>query len=333
VKNATAKTITITGTPTATVSYSITTVGSGTAATGSGTITVSPASSQTLNSTTNNNQTVNTGTAISTIVFTWGGDATDATVTGLPASGISFVKDATAKTITINGTPTATLSYSITTSGLAGTPATGSGTITVTIGSTGDMVHNFTASGKTSSFYTITGNLSTGYGTVSYDGLSLTQCLKMESSTNIAFTTTQPGTLTLVFNGAYAGSIKVDGTTYNITASASVLTVSVAAGAHTISKLSGSTYLFYMNIVYGTSGVKNMYAISLNIYPNPVKNILNIESNDKIEKIELFTLTGVDVKKVCINDNEIDVSELKKGSYLMKVTTVQGFKSLQIIKE
>ncbi len=333
VKNATAKTITITGTPTATVSYSITTVGSGTAATGSGTITVSPASSQTLTSTTNNNQTVNTGTAISTIVFTWGGDATDATVTGLPASGISFVKDATAKTITINGTPTATLSYSITTSGLAGTPATGSGTITVTTGSTGDMVHNFTASGKTSSFYTITGNLSTGYGTVSYDGLSLTQCLKMESSTNIAFTTTQPGTLTLVFNSAYAGSIKVDGTTYNITASASVLTVSVAAGAHTISKLSGSTYLFYMNIVYGTSGVKNMNVLSLNIYPNPVKNILNIESNDKIEKIELFTLTGVDVKKVCINNNKIDVSELRKGSYLIKVTTVQGFKSLQIFKE
>lgn len=333
VKNATAKTITITGTPTATVSYSITTVGSGTAATGSGTITVSPASSQTLNSTTNNNQTVNTGTAISTIIFTWGGDATDATVTGLPASGISFVKDATAKTITINGTPTATLSYSITTSGLAGTPATGTGTITVTTGSTGDMVHNFTASGKTSSFYTITGNLSTGYGTVSYDGLSLTQCLKMESSTNIAFTTTQPGTLTLVFNSAYAGSIKVDGTTYNITASASVLTVSVAAGAHTISKLSGSTYLFYMNIVYGTSDVKNMNVISLNIYPNPVKNILNIESNDKIEKIELFTLTGVSVKKVCINNNKIDVSELRKGSYLIKVTTVQGFKSLQIFKE
>ncbi len=75
-----------------------------------------PASAQTLTSTTNNNQTVTSGTAISSIVFTWGGDATDAAVIGLPASGISFVKNTTAKTITISGTPTATVSYSIATS-------------------------------------------------------------------------------------------------------------------------------------------------------------------------------------------------------------------------
>ena len=54
-------------------------------------------SNQTLTSTTNNSQTVTSGTAISSIVFTWGGDATDATITGLPASGITFVKNTTAK--------------------------------------------------------------------------------------------------------------------------------------------------------------------------------------------------------------------------------------------
>ncbi|MEO8239610.1 MAG: pectate lyase, partial [Flavobacterium sp.] len=130
VKNTTAKTITITGTPTATLSYSISTAGTGTAATGSGTITVTP-SAHTLTSTANNSQTVTSGTAIGTIIFTWGGGATDATVTGLPASGITFVKNTTAKTITITGTPIATFSYSIATTG-TGTAATGSGTITVT---------------------------------------------------------------------------------------------------------------------------------------------------------------------------------------------------------
>jgi hypothetical protein len=57
--------------------------------------------SQTLTSTTNNNQTVAIGNAISSIVYTWGGLTTDATVNGLPASGISFVKDVTA-TITMS---------------------------------------------------------------------------------------------------------------------------------------------------------------------------------------------------------------------------------------
>jgi pectate lyase len=110
----------------------------------------SAATSQTLTIPANNNQTVASGTAIASIVFTWGGDATDATVTGIPASGLTYVKDATAKTITISGTPTATVSYTVTTSGSAGTPVTGSGTITVTTGggtgggtTTGDMVQNF----------------------------------------------------------------------------------------------------------------------------------------------------------------------------------------------
>ncbi|MEI8274100.1 MAG: hypothetical protein WCG08_15910, partial [Paludibacter sp.] len=101
-----AKTITISGTPISSVSYSITTSGTaGTPVTVSGAITLS---SQTLTAPSNSSQTVTNGTAISTIVYSWGGDATDATVTGLPASGLAFVKDVTAKTITITGTPTAT---------------------------------------------------------------------------------------------------------------------------------------------------------------------------------------------------------------------------------
>jgi pectate lyase len=209
-------------------------------------------SSQTLTSTTNNNQTVVSGTAITSIVFTWGGDATDAAVTGLPASGISFAKDASAKTITISGTPTATLSYSIATTGSAGTSVTLSGTITVTSGGTpsGSMVHNFTASGTTSTFYAITGNLSTNYGSATYGTLTLTQCLKMESSTNIAFTTTDAGTLTLVFGSTYSGAVSVDGTSY--TPVSGIVTVTLAAGVHTVKKV-GTNYLFYMSVVYNNS--------------------------------------------------------------------------------
>ncbi len=46
------------------------------------------------------------------------------------------------------------------------------------------VVHNFTESGKTSSFYTITGNLSTSKGTVSYDGHKLTSTEKPSVSAN-----------------------------------------------------------------------------------------------------------------------------------------------------
>lgn len=104
-------------------------------------------------------------------------------------------------------------------------------------------VHNFTTDGKASSFYTITGNLSTGKGTVTYNGLTLKQCLKMESSTNITFTAPAAGKLTLVFVES-AGTVKVDGT--KKTAANGVLTVDLAAGAHEITK-ADTANLFYMS--------------------------------------------------------------------------------------
>lgn len=92
--------------------------------------TVAPGN-QTLTATTNNNnQIVSSGTAISNIVFTWGGDATDASVTGLP-NGITATKNTTAKTLTLSGIPTETMEYTVTTTGSAGTSASDSGTITM----------------------------------------------------------------------------------------------------------------------------------------------------------------------------------------------------------
>lgn len=338
VKNTTAKTITITGTPTATVTYSIATTGSaGTPATGTGTITVNAAGTQTLTSTNNNSQTVTSGTAINSIVFTWGGTAADAAVTGLPASGISFVKNTSAKTITITGTPTATVSYSITTTG-TGTAATGSGTITVTTGNpAGDEIHNFTTSGKTSDFYTITGNLSTTKGTVTYNGLTLTQCLKIESATSITFTTTQASTLTLVFVEA-AGTIKVDNV--DKTASNGIVTVSLAAGNHTIAKKDTSN-LFYMVTAYNTATLKTVHPESLDtasskpfLYPNPVSGTLYLsDQNQKVEKVQIYNVLGVLVKTSQKGNESIDLGSLASGTYLAKIFTADGSISQTIVKK
>lgn len=106
-------------------------------------------------------------------------------------------------------------------------------------------VHNFTADGTASDFFNIQGNLSATKGTVVYQGLTLTQSLKIESSTSIEFTTTTASTLTLVLNTADGIKIKVDGTSYSATNG--VFTLPLAAGAHTITKDS-STNLYYMQV-------------------------------------------------------------------------------------
>ena len=300
-----------------------------------------PASTQTLTSTGNNNQTITSGTAIASIVFTWGGNATDATVTGLPASGLSFVKNTTAKTITISGTPTATVSYSIATTG-TGTPATASGTITLTTGTpSGDEIHNFTTSGKTSSFYSITGNMNSTAGSVTYAGLTLTARLKIESSTSITYTTTNPSTLTLVFDSNFTGTVKVNNVSY--TATGGIVTASIPAGSNTITKGSVAN-LFYISTKYSSGSTLRMAQTAkiatetksskTVLYPNPVSDHLYVsKSTQTIEKILIYNMSGNLVKSAGKDAESIDLSDLIIGTYLVKVYTTDGSFNQTILKK
>lgn len=281
----------------------------------------------------NKDQNVVEENAIDPIIFTWGGDATDVNVSGLPASGLSFIKNAGAKTITISGTPTADVSYTVTTVG-AGTPLTESGIITVVPTSAppaGDEIHNFD-SGITSTFYTISGNLSTTKGIVNYDGLTITQCLKIESTTSITFTTTAPSTLTLVFNDTFNGKIKIDGTDYTVTAG--ILTLALPVGSHTILKRDTAN-LYYMKVAYTSLGVEDIELSKFVMYPNPVSDQLRIASTSQasIEKIEVFNILGVMVKSSTSNFEKVDMHNLSQGTYLVKVTTDKGSLTKLIVKK
>lgn len=106
-------------------------------------------------------------------------------------------------------------------------------------------VHNFSTDGTSSDFYTISGKLSSNKGTVSYNGLSLDTCLKIESKTKITFTTTDKAELVLVFNQKNSSDIKVDGTVYTLTDG--ILSLEIEAGSHEITKESTGN-LYYMSV-------------------------------------------------------------------------------------
>ena len=120
---------------------------------------------------------------------------------------------------------------------------------------TNGIVHNFTTSGTTSDFFQIEGNLSTSKGTVTYDGLKLTKCLKMESSTKITFTLSKPGTIILVIGGSGSNNewrVDVDGVDHqNIIPEGAenymLCIVELEAGTHTITK-KDQTNLYYIVI-------------------------------------------------------------------------------------
>ncbi len=124
----------------------------------------------------------------------------------------------------------------------------------------GGYAHDFTANGKASSFYTISGNLSTSKGTAAYNGKTLTQCLKMETATSVGFTAPSAGKLTLVF-GEAAATIKVDGK--KLTAANGIVTVDLAQGAHTITK-ADTANLFYMDFAASNSAATQTSPAAVN---------------------------------------------------------------------
>ena len=74
---------------------------------------------------------------------------------------------------------------------------------------------------------------------------------------------------------------------------------------------------------------------NLKLHPNPVNNILNISLDNEISVISIYNLLGQEVFTKTINSNEtsIDISNLSKGPYLVKVTVKNIEKILKIIKD
>lgn len=104
-------------------------------------------------------------------------------------------------------------------------------------------VWNYTTDENTDNFFNVKANEKSGASTVTYDGLTLTKAVKMESDTKISFTAPSDGKLTLVTSGS-GTKIKVNGNSYTI--SNGVLSVDVPAGAVTVTKDSTNVFLYYM---------------------------------------------------------------------------------------
>ena len=69
------------------------------------------------------------------------------------------------------------------------------------------------------------------------------------------------------------------------------------------------------------------------LYPNPTSNILNIETKQKISKIEIFDLSGKLLKSENGKDKKVSVSNLTKGMYLIKLYTEIGVVNSKFIKK
>lgn len=87
----------------------------------------------------------------------------------------------------------------------------------------------------------------------------------------------------------------------------------------------GSAY--YDNFIIQTEeedlNVNDLNSNEFSIHPNPVRETLNINIDQNISNIEIYSMTGQKIKPFKQISN-INVSDLNKGTYLLKITTENG---------
>jgi hypothetical protein len=70
------------------------------------------------------------------------------------------------------------------------------------------------------------------------------------------------------------------------------------------------------------------------LYPNPVKNILNVKSKNLINSIEIFNALGKNISTFKNPENQIDISDLSSGIYFVKINDeIEEVKVIKIIVE
>lgn len=72
--------------------------------------------------------------------------------------------------------------------------------------------------------------------------------------------------------------------------------------------------------------------IAVKVYPNPVSNSLNIETDGKVYDIILYDILGKEVLRTK-KTNDIDVSNLNNGVYILKLITETAIGEYKIVKE
>ena len=81
-------------------------------------------------------------------------------------------------------------------------------------------------------------------------------------------------------------------------------------------------------------GVSDLTSVDFNFYPNPVNDVLTIQSKETIASIDVYNVMGqIVLNSSTISQGKIDLSALNSGIYLVKATFDGGqTETLKIVK-
>ena len=78
--------------------------------------------------------------------------------------------------------------------------------------------------------------------------------------------------------------------------------------------------------------IENVSATATKVYPNPVVDRLNVETEEDVLYIRVYNMYGVEVARIA-NANAIDLTSLAADNYLVRVQTATGVSTHRIVKK
>jgi hypothetical protein len=70
----------------------------------------------------------------------------------------------------------------------------------------------------------------------------------------------------------------------------------------------------------------------ISIYPNPVRDILYLQTDGKWTKAEIYDISGRIMRSVTLDSQSIDVSGLDSGTYIIKLRNVDKSGNVKFVK-
>ncbi len=295
------------------------------------------------------NLTATGGTAPYT--FNWGGGITTEDRTGLSAGTYTVtITDANGCTGTVNATVTQPTALSATisqTNVSCNGGSNGSASITVS-GGTAPYTYSWSPTGGTGA--TATG-LSAGTYTVTVTDanscsttrtVTITQSAVVGAPTGAAIQSFNAGdTLSaLVVNGQgikwyasatdatnHTGSLPMTTLIVNNTTYYATQTIGSCESTTSLAVLAYNATLSIGNVITSTS--------SMQVYPNPVREVLNFSGEERINKVVIFSAEGRKITEKILQKGErsINVDSLVQGIYLIQVFTKDDVKTFKFIKK
>ncbi|MEO5777171.1 MAG: T9SS type A sorting domain-containing protein [Flavobacterium sp.] len=87
------------------------------------------------------------------------------------------------------------------------------------------------------------------------------------------------------------------------------------------------TIPYTLNITDANLGINQATLLNgLKLYPNPVTNVLNLDTEASIKNVNIITVNGQRIETKLNGTNQINVESLQNGFYILEVNTEDGAK-------